>query len=533
MATDAKSKYDISMNPAERFKSILDLLSALSLVNLCFLSVWRELLYTDVEDTYWIPSYTVESFIAILINVSVGTLIVYAVIRYLAPSQRTWLALCGRLYLLALLVFPLNYARIALDVNETTIHWLKDFWWISAPVMGVLSLLGLFLLVFRPVQIVSGLAFLCLVLSPFALMNLAQTVWSAIELASAAPLILNSEAKSRSEGKQRVLWILMDELDLRLAFLERPDWLVLPELDRFRNQSVFARNTISYTRNTEEAIPSFLLQKIVREAQPAGPANLRLSFMNFEETPDANFSQFSNFFTEATVVGARIAILGYYHPYCRLFREEAGFCWNYALSTYTPYATNDVFREAWSQILGITPMFRRFNGIRTYVHAVEQAERITADASFDLVYIHASVPHGPNIWDSEAQDFTLFNIAEYGYFENLNLADRFLGAVRRSMEDAGLWDQTAVLLTSDHEWRHTDLYDDQQVRKIPFILKMPGQETRFDFAPSFAPMQVTKDLLLEILERNLMKPEAVFEWLELRSSELTVQRQLRLPVGAH
>ncbi len=507
------------MKPGARSKWILNFLFALSLVNLCFLSVWRELLFANAADAYWIPSYTLESFIAILVNILVGTLIVYAVIRYLVPSQRPWLALCGRLFLLTLLMFPLNYARNALGVNENTIHWLKDFWWISAPVIGVLFLLGLYLLAFRLAQLVRTVAFLCLVLSPFALMNLVQAAWSAIEFASAAPLTVKSEAKPQSEGGQRVLWLLMDELDLRLAFLERPDGIVLPELDRFQNQSVFARDTISYSRSTEEAIPSFLLQKIVRRAWPTGPSNLRLSFMDFEEMPDADFSQFPNFFSEVAARGARIAILGYYHPYCRLFREEAAYCRDYAVNTYAPYATNDVFREAWSQILGITPVFRRINGVRTYVNAVEQAQRITTNASFDLVFIHASVPHGPNIWDSKTQDFTLFNTSKDGYFDNLILADRFLGTIRRSMEEAGLWDQTAVLITSDHEWRHTYLYDHQRVRKIPFILKMPRQEERLEFAPSFAPMRVTKDLLLEILERNLITPEAVAEWLELRLPE--------------
>ena len=83
----------------------------------------------------------------------------------------------------------------------------------------------------------------------------------------------------------------------------------------------------------------------------------------------------------------------------------------------------------------------------------------------------------------------------------------------------GLWDQTAVLLTSDHEWRHAYLYDNRRVRKIPFLLKMPGQENQLEFTPSFAPMRVTKDLLLGILGRDLTTPEAVAGWLELRLSK--------------
>lgn len=511
------------MTSTARSKWISDFLSALSLVNLCFLSVWRELLFADEADSYWLPNYTSETFVAILTNVFIGTGIVYAVLHYLVPSERPWLALCSRLFLVILIVFPLNYVRIALDVNESAIHWLKDFWWISGPAIGVLSLLGLYLLVFRLAPLVRAVVFLALALSPFALMNLAQVAWSLTRFAHAAPVATKSKTKPPLQKRQRVFWLLMDELDLRLVFQERPDGLVLPELDRFQSQAVFAHNTVSYSRSTKEAIPSFLLQKIVHHAWSTGAKNLELSFMEFEETPNGNFSKFPNFFTEAAAIGARIAILGYYHPYCRLFREEAEYCQDYAVNTYAPFATNDIFEEVWSQILGITPIFRRLNGVRTYVHAVEQAQHITADASFDLVFVHASVPHGPNIWDPETQDFTLLNTSKDGYFDNLILADRFLGTIRRSMEEAGLWDQTTVLITSDHEWRHTYLYDHRRVRQIPFMLKMPRQEKRLDFVSPIAPMRVTKDLLLGIMENKLQKPESVTEWLQHRSLTLSGQ----------
>ena len=92
------------------------------------------------------------------------------------------------------------------------------------------------------------------------------------------------------------------------------------------------------------------------------------------------------------------------------------------------------------------------------------------------------------------------------------------------MEQAGLWDSTVVFLTSDHEWRHVYLYDNRRVRKIPFVLKMPGQKVQFEFSPSFAPMRVTKDLLLGILDRDLVTPEAVGKWL---------QSQIKAQEGEH
>ncbi len=504
------------MKPFARANWIWNSLAALSLANICFLTVWRELLFADAADAYWIPDYTLQSYVAIFINVFVLALILYGVIHYACRSSRPWLATLSRLLFISLLVFPLNYARIALGVDENSIHWLKDHLWFSMPIFGTLGLVGLYLLAFRLIQVARVIRVLLLVFSPFAFTNLAQVAWSAIELAlvSTPPEVTNQRTDVSSS--QRVLWLVMDELDLRLAFLDRPDGLVLPEFDRLRNQAFFARNTRSYSLSTEEAIPSFLLQKIVHRARPIGRNDLRLTFMDFENSADTKFSQLPNFFSESAARGARIAIIGYYHPYCRLFRKEAQYCQDYAVNTYSPYATASVLEEAWSQLLGITPVFRRINAIKTYTHGRGQIQLAAADPAFDLVFFHASVPHGPNIWDPESQNFTLFNTSKDGYFGNLLLADRLLGAVRRSMEQARLWDDTVVLLTSDHEWRHAYLYDNRRVRKIPFLLKMPGQKVQFEFAPSFAPMQVTKDLLLRILGRDLVTPEAVAQWLQLR-----------------
>ena len=61
-------------------------------------------------------------------------------------------------------------------------------------------------------------------------MNLAQAAWDAIELASVSPPSGVAKQHTDIYKSQRLLW-LVDELDLRLAFLDRPEWLVLPELE--------------------------------------------------------------------------------------------------------------------------------------------------------------------------------------------------------------------------------------------------------------------------------------------------------------
>ena len=506
------------MRPLIGSSWIWNSLAALSLANFCFLSVWRELLFANTEDAYWMPDYTSESYLAIILNVFAIAFIVYVLIHYVFQCPWQWLARLGRLIFLATLLIPLSYLQRALKLDGDSIQWVIDFWWISLPVIGAFGLVGFYLFVFRLRRMTQIVTMVCLILSPFALMNLANAAWFGIRLGFAGPLATISIQKPGGGSKQRVLWLLMDELDL-VAFIDRPEGPVLPEFNRLRNQAFFAHETISYSRGTREAIPSFLLQRMVRRAEPTGPADLHLKFMEFEHLPDTDFAGLPNFFEDAAARGVKMAILGFYHPYCRLFREEAAYCRRYALETYSPYATKSVLREAWSQIVGITPLFStRISAIKTYMEMTKEIAWLSGDPSFSLIYMHAPVPHGPGVWDIRGQQFTLFSFApfytaEESYFGNLVLADRLLGVVRSNMERAGLWDSTVVLVTSDHGWKEL------RERNIPFLLKLPGQRVPFEFERTFAPMRVTKDLLLEVLERKLLTPEAVAEWLELRISE--------------
>jgi hypothetical protein len=219
---------------------------------------------------------------------------------------------------------------------------------------------------------------ICFFFFPLALTNLGQAMFLGLSLLLTPPSTALQEEKLDHRPKQRVLWLLMDELDLRLAFLDPPDGLRLPEFERLRNESIFSPNAASHSRSTEEAIPSFLVQNIVDEALPIGPADLSLDFKDFENLPPATLSTTGNFFADANDLGARIAIIGYYHPYCRIFETIVSFCRNFSVNTYTPYATSTLHKEMLAQILGITPFYRRINGIKTYLDTLADARNIVA-----------------------------------------------------------------------------------------------------------------------------------------------------------
>ncbi len=501
-----------------RYQAGYDFLVCFSLVNMSFLTVWRELVFFGSRDLYWMPNYTVQSYVAALLNVVGWTLILWACLGMVRKLDVDWLNKVSRIAFLGLLVFPLSFARSALHIDSKTIYWLQDNTWVAIPIGGLVALGVPYLLFFRLPLVTKVVATTLLILAPFGLMTVGQTVWQMVALSRTENQIPDevslAPVSDAARPAQRVVWLIFDELDLRLAFLDRPPGTDLPELLRFRNESIFALNAESPSKDTMQAIPSFLFGQHINTSGSKSERELDFYLDSDERKTLFDWKDKPTAIGEAKRLGATTAIMGIYHPYCRIFYRDYSYCsWN-SINTYAIRATNSVAREIYSQLTGITPVYRRINGVRTYEYFMEHAPQVVADRRYDFIYIHAPVPHGPDLYDERTKGLTLFNTSKLGYFGNLVLADRLFGELRRSLEQAGLWDSSAILLTADHEWRHVKLYDGKRTRKLPFLIKMPYQRSSLEVDVSFAPMLVTKDLILDILSGALTDPESVKSRLE-------------------
>jgi len=98
--------------------SVRDAVVALSLSNLNFLRLWRELVYESPSDDYFLAAATSATYFgAILCCVFLGVAI-FVALRFLSAweSRLSWIL---RAILLGLLlVNPLNFTRSALDLFE-------------------------------------------------------------------------------------------------------------------------------------------------------------------------------------------------------------------------------------------------------------------------------------------------------------------------------------------------------------------------------------------------------------------------------
>jgi hypothetical protein len=133
----------------------------------------------------------------------------------------------------------------------------------------------------------------------------------------------------------------------------------------------------------------------------------------------------------------------------------------------------------------LTPLESRVRLIQRLRHVVVKAESMADDPQLGLVFIHLPVPHGPEIFDRYSSGVTPFAVHKDWFFDNLLLADRTLGVIRGSMEQAGLWDHSAIIITSDHSLRQVMMAHPDPVPLVPFMVKMPGQRQGVVFDTPF------------------------------------------------
>lgn len=492
----------------------LDWLIALSLATTCFLAVTRELVFADTADRYWLPDYTRASYVAALLNLVVVTGLAWAGLRILRAARHRGLrSLVGVAGVLAL-VPPLNFIRTAVGVDSNALYWLRVHG--AASTLAALAFGAVVVVIVRRYhRLVRATAALALLLiSPFALSSLLQLAWGAAwccdgaaDTAPAAPV--------RRPLATRIVWLLFDELDYRLALAAPPAGLTLGGFDALSGQALSASRAMSGSYNTREAVPALLLGREVTDAEPTGPRSLALTLT--DQTP-VSWDGSDSWFADVAALGARTAISGYYHPYCRLFARYVEWCTWHALNTYQHQATRSVQAEMAGQLKGILPLARRINAVQTYDATLDAVPRLAANADYDVVFAHLSVPHGPDISEPGSDDGgTLLVTSPLGYFGNLRLADHLLSRVRTAMESAGVWDSSVVLVTSDHEWRHVRHFDGRRVAQVPFLLKMAEQHDTVGVATPFMPALVIRGLLNAVLSGDVVTAAEAAAWIARHS----------------
>jgi hypothetical protein len=502
---------------------------AISIAGLCLMTSWIELHFIAGGSRYYLPAAQQRNghIAAVLLTGLVGGLLLIAmrVARHVGPRTQALVYLSG-----------LTFGG-AISANALRIY--------ASPV-NVLSLLPRFRIVAGIVLVVVGAALFVLVrhwrltsrVAQAALLCMAPfPIWmctrSAIEVVpSGITAVDRPEPASRAkDGKSaRVVWIIFDEFDYGVAFARRPPRLALAEFDRFRQGSLFATNASPAGRSTDLAISSIIIGHRLLTLAPETDSSFSATPADGGQSLASN--KVDNVFRRTRSHGHDTWVVGWALPYCRTWRADLSGCdWEPAFTSALG-RQRTITGNMLDQLSALSPFNRRRLAVHAYRRLTAIAERLLREEHQGLVFLHLPVPHPPPIYDRRTGQLTQFATARVeGYLANLALADRTLGVLRSVMERSGTWDTTTVLVTADHPWRQSRLLDNQADRRVPFMLKLPGQHEGFEYGAQLDTAR-TGSLLLAILDKDLTRPDEVARWLDADTATIVQTAQVGPVAGA-
>jgi len=293
----------------------------------------------------------------------------------------------------------------------------------------------------------------------------------------------------------------------------------------------------------------------VKWSTRTAPNELVLTFGdNGESMP---WSSQSNVFSRAREMGFNTGLACWYHPYCRIIGssltqcslETAGilFVVNNEIADLVSYSeevsvARGMLRVARSVLLpkmirvlipqSEAKVWRNYS-VQEFSNIHQRGLEMASDPELHLIMVHYPIPHPPGIYDRYNDGFS-FNSTS-GYLDNLALADRVVKQLRQRMVDAGTWEDTTLLITSDHRMRVDRVWKDHPIwkpsftkedplvsnlrsdKRVPFILKLAGESEGVVYEPAFNAV-LSHDLILAILSGDVSEGADGVEWLDRHRS---------------
>jgi len=235
---------------------------------------------------------------------------------------------------------------------------------------------------------------------------------------------------------RRVVFVIFDEFDPSVAF-SGPE--VSTKLKNFENllaTSFFAPNALPPAKYTLASIPAMLVGKPTLGNFFDEKSRL---FIRTSQDAKVEFNQANSIFGRLDDGPSSAAILGFYHPYCKLF--ETYECISFSDSKYA-------FKNSWRL------WHRKTEGSYVTKTQIELLPSFLGLNSKQLIYIHLNIPHLGARYAASAFGLQEPSGPNQRYELNLRLSDEVLGLIVESLQRSSSAGQEVLLvICSDHWFR--------------------------------------------------------------------------------
>ncbi|MBI4890236.1 MAG: sulfatase-like hydrolase/transferase [Acidobacteria bacterium] len=354
-------------------------------------------------------------------------------------------------------------------------------------------------------RIVPALRLLLTVLFPMACINIAVTLaMLAISVTTPKPALESSSAAGTHSHGSRVLVLLVDELDYRLAFDARREGLALPNLDSMKRGAFFAKNAVAVADRTLISVPSILAGKRYQAVRAESGG------FELQDSTTGNWNTWGlekDLLDDVRESGLRTGIVGWYLPYCRTYAGKTERCawWE---ASFVGFAREErLLRCLRNQLVSLVEApaaspfpisLQREMDDRIDRQLIEEATSQLSDANLDLIFVHLPTAHAPHYYDPETGQLGKEELGLAGYWNGLVFTDRTLGTLMERLRSTGLESRTIVVLTSDHSYRLGEKQAGKRDYRVPFLAKFPSDNETLEYLPPF------KNTVIRAVARGLL-----------------------------
>lgn len=502
---------------------LTDFLAGFGAAYVVYLVPWSHLVSLRSADLFWMKAPPPPlRYLALTFSTFLLAVVCFAAIR-MARHRRSFMTLAARVVLILIAAAGLNALRELLAgyyPDEFGGNILRSF---SVPELillaGVLTLLLIGFLAWIRKALFGAGRFALIAVGVVGFWAIAQGAYQVAVPPASAPVRANAAYLPQRPGSvPKIVWLVFDEFDYRLAFVNRARDLALPVLDNFAKTAIQASQAYPPFSSTGNSLLTYISGEKVTALRSDGED---LIVRTVEHPQRRHWRDVPNLFAMARQVGVNSAVVGWYLPYSRLVNSDVVDCWWFNMGFHgdgvgsrLPEMLVNIPRSVVETSL-LSPFGQSLltqRRARLFNEFMDKTRHLLANDRVQLLLLHIPVPHTPYFYDRRTGQQTLANSTISGYWDALALVDRTLGDVEAELKNKGEWDNSVVLVSSDHYYRTAMRIDGRMDRRIPFLLKMPRQTRAWSFDMPFN-TQLAHNLILEIARQNVRTDEQAMAWL--------------------
>lgn len=517
---EVSNENHIFMRSIKGILNLKDLATSLSLSNLLYINIWRDVFIATPESHYYQWSFREAlSYIHIIAGVTLLGFLLFLLVSILKTHHYVSLVKWLRLSILFLFLNAIRH-----HTNTLIVGTKSQYTYVIISLIVFILLISIVAVFYRKPVLHNFIESVLIISLPFYFLNSGRALFVGYRLMSSnvsASSYASSNPNYASFPKPtiRLVIIVFDSLDLNAFYHGSTNDLPLEQFNVLKTSSLFAMNAYPPSAHTEESIPA-LATGSVSLTPPKGRI-------------------YPSIFSDATSLRLKTAITGWVLDYHLWFGQDAYLCsWLPHGQPLSGYLSDDTIYQAIAlsenlPLVARLGLHNRMNVARPVFptarwHA-EQTKRIISTAmdylgneDLGLIFLHMPIPHLPCIYSREKNDYSPG--INCSYLDNLALVDLTIKRFFDEVDRTGLSENTVMIITGDHWHRERAGIEGRIVgdleRRVPFIVRFPGNVENIRYQKTFVTTALP-GLAIRILEKKIVSAIQIAEWLDKQEQQRT------------